>query len=117
VKWEVAGRGGQERALEAVMREIRLAGIPCYLAVLKDLGPANSAPLSFPIAGWTLSLDLPRSATGVFATLDRCDRLVLEAGGRVYLTKDARLRPEVVDAMYPRLDEWRSERDAADPTC
>ena len=38
-----------------------------------------------------------------------------ERGGRVYLTKDARMRPGVVEAMYPRLAEWRAVRDAADP--
>ncbi len=89
--------------------------MPCYLAVLKDFGPANGAPLSFPIAGWTLALDLPRAASGVFAALDSCDELVAAAGGRVYLTKDARLRPDVVSAMYPRLEEWRAVRDRADP--
>ena len=89
--------------------------MPCYLAVLKDLGPANGSPLSFPLEGWTLTLDLPRAAPGLGPLLDGFDRLVAEAGGRVYLTKDARLRPEALQAMYPRLDEWRSIRDLADP--
>ena len=47
--------------------------------------------------------------------LECFDRVVSEAGGRVYLSKDARLRPETVRAMYPRLDEWRAVRDRADP--
>ncbi len=47
--------------------------------------------------------------------LDRCDELVAEAGGRVYLAKDARTRPEVVHAMYPRLAEWRAVRAERDP--
>ncbi|HEY3240260.1 MAG TPA: D-arabinono-1,4-lactone oxidase, partial [Acidimicrobiia bacterium] len=41
--------------------------------------------------------------------------LVAEAGGRVYLAKDARLRPELVPVMYPRLDEWREICERADP--
>ena len=82
--------------------------------MLKDFGAANGAPLSFPIAGWTLALDLPRAAPGLEPALDRCDELVAEAGGRVYLTKDARLRPERA-AMYPRLDEWRAVRDTRRP--
>jgi decaprenylphospho-beta-D-ribofuranose 2-oxidase len=46
----------------------------------------------------------------------RCvDRVVAEAGGRVYLSKDVRLAPDTVRAMYPRLDEWRAARDRADP--
>lgn len=110
----VVPRGG-ESVLWAVIEHLRRTRIPCYLAVLKDFGPANAAPLSFPIAGWTLALDLPRSATGLYAALDHCDELVAGAGGRVYLTKDARLRPTTVSAMYPRLAEWRAVREQADP--
>jgi decaprenylphospho-beta-D-ribofuranose 2-oxidase len=106
---------GREDALMAVVEHVRRSRIPCFLAVLKDLGAANPAPLSFPIAGWTLTMDLPGAAPGLRPGLDRCDELVAEASGRVYLTKDARMRPEAVRAMYPRLEEWRSVRDAADP--
>ncbi len=106
---------GGEPVLWAVIEHLRRTRVPCYLAVLKDFGPANAAPLSFPIAGWTLALDLPRSAAGVHAALDHCDELVAGAGGRVYLTKDARLRPSTVSSMYPRLAEWRAVRERADP--
>jgi decaprenylphospho-beta-D-ribofuranose 2-oxidase len=110
----VVPREGED-VLRAVIEHLRRAQVPCYLAVLKDFGPANGAPLSFPIAGWTLALDLPRAAGGLRVALDHCDELVAAAGGRVYLTKDARLRPSVVSAMYPRLAEWRVVRDRADP--
>jgi decaprenylphospho-beta-D-ribofuranose 2-oxidase len=33
----------------------------------------------------------------------------------VYLSKDARMRPDALRAMYPRLEEWRAARDRADP--
>ena len=89
--------------------------MPCYLAVLKDFGPANGAPLSFPLAGWTLALDIPRAAPGLEPLLQGFDHAVAEAGGRVYLSKDARLRPDALRTMYPRLDEWRAVRDRVDP--
>ncbi len=101
--------------LSRVVELLRARRVPCYLAVLKDFGPAAAAPLSFPIEGWTLALDLPRAASGVEAALEACDELVCAAGGRVYLTKDARLRPEMLGAMYPRLEEWRAIRERADP--
>jgi decaprenylphospho-beta-D-ribofuranose 2-oxidase len=48
----------------------------------------------------------------LFADLDA---MVLEADGRLYLAKDARMTPETFATMYPRLDEWRTVRDAVDP--
>jgi decaprenylphospho-beta-D-ribofuranose 2-oxidase len=106
---------GAEGVLAAVIELLRWERTPCYLAVLKDFGPQNDAPLSFPMAGWTLALDIPRAAPAVRPLLERFDELVAEAGGRVYLSKDARLGPETVAAMYPRLDAWRSLRDSLDP--
>jgi decaprenylphospho-beta-D-ribofuranose 2-oxidase len=106
---------GAEGVLHTVIGALRRTRIPCYLAVLKDFGQANAAPLSFPLAGWTLALDLPRAAPAIVPTLDRCDELVAQAGGRVYLSKDSRLRPDAVRAMYPRLEEWQAVRDRADP--
>ncbi len=115
LQYQLVVPSGSEKVLEVAIERLRLAHVPCYLAVLKDFGPANGAPLSFPIRGWTLALDLPRAAPGLDPLLDALDELVAEAGGRVYLSKDARLRPEAVKAMYPRLEEWRRVRDQADP--
>ena len=44
------------------------------------------------------------------------DDVVLEAGGRHYLAKDAHATPAAIRRGYPRLDEWRTVRAAADPT-
>ncbi|GMU39928.1 MAG: oxidoreductase [Chloroflexota bacterium] len=107
---------GAERTLHEVARRIAAGPMPVALAVLKRLGDGDGAPIGFPMAGWTLALDLPAVRDpGLAALLDRCDDLVAEAGGRVYLAKDARMRAEVVPAMYPRLSEWRAVRDRLDP--
>jgi decaprenylphospho-beta-D-ribofuranose 2-oxidase len=71
--------------------------------------------MSFPLRGWTLALDLPRAVAGLGEALDACDEMVADAGGRVYLAKDARLAPEMLRAMYPRLAEWQGVRDELDP--
>jgi decaprenylphospho-beta-D-ribofuranose 2-oxidase len=115
LQYQLVVPSGAEHVLQKVIERLQQTRVPCYLAVLKDFGPANGAPLSFPLAGWTLALDLPRGADGLEALLDGFDELVAAAGGRVYLSKDARLRREALRAMYPRLDEWQAARAQADP--
>ena len=104
----------QVAGIAAVLAVLRAQRAPAFLAVLKRLGPPGQGALSFPIAGYTLALDLPASAALV-ALLDRLDHLVAEHGGRVYLAKDARVRPELLATMYPRLPQWQEVRATADP--
>jgi len=52
---------------------------------------------------------------GLGPLLDQLDELIEANGGRIYLAKDARMRPELVPMMYPRLDEWRAVRNELDP--
>ncbi len=115
VQYQLVVPRGQESALHDVVVALRRSPVPCYLAVLKDFGAANRSPLSFPLIGWTLTLDMPRSAPGLEPLLTRFDELVVGARGRVYLAKDWRLTADLVAAMYPRLREWQAVRDRADP--
>jgi decaprenylphospho-beta-D-ribofuranose 2-oxidase len=104
-------------AAESVRRSIELlheGGAVPSLAVLKRFGPGNPGHLSFPAPGWTLAVDVPVTR-GTAAVLRRLDELVLASGGRVYLAKDARMAPDAVRRMYPRLDEWRGVRERVDP--
>jgi decaprenylphospho-beta-D-ribofuranose 2-oxidase len=88
---------------------------PIFLAVLKRFGNQSSSPLSFPMPGFTLALDLPLGNKDLFTCLDKLDALVIAAGGRVYLAKDARLKPEAFRAMYPRYLEWSAVKRQWDP--
>ncbi len=115
VQYQFVVPKGREDVLPRVIGRLRGSTVPCYLAVLKDFGPAGDAPLSFPLAGWTLALDMPGDAPGLAAMLDTFDEWVVEAGGRVYLAKDGRVRADVLAAMYPRAGEWRAIRDRIDP--
>jgi len=102
------------QVLRSAVEQFSHDRVPSFLAVLKRLGPQPGL-LSFPLAGWTLALDIPRATPGLAGLLDRLDEQVAEAGGRVYLTKDARLRPDVLAAMYPALKRWRAIQAQPDP--
>jgi decaprenylphospho-beta-D-ribofuranose 2-oxidase len=110
----VVGRG-REEALRGIVRRISARRCPSFLAVLKRFGEADPGWLSFPVAGWTLALDIPAGLPGLGVFLDELDEEVARAGGRVYLAKDSRLRPELLAAMYPRLDDFRALRAELDP--
>ncbi len=106
---------GQEGALEHCFELMRARRLPVYLAVFKRFGAAFGGPLSFPLEGWTLAVDLPAGAPGLRAALDELDEVVAGCGGRVYLTKDVRLRRDVMNAMYPQLDRFHAQRARVDP--
>jgi decaprenylphospho-beta-D-ribofuranose 2-oxidase len=106
---------GQEEALRRIVQRISERRCPSFLAVLKRFGDGDPGWLSFPMPGWTLALDIPANLPGLSAFLDELDEEVAGADGRVYLAKDARLRPELLGEMYPRLEEFRALRAELDP--
>lgn len=115
VQYQFVVGHGREDALRRIVRRISERRCPSFLAVLKRFGESDPGWLSFPVPGWTLALDVPASLPGLGAFLDALDEEVAAAGGRVYLAKDSRLRPELLAAMYPRLDDFRALRAELDP--
>ena len=107
---------GEERTLGTVLERMNRAGATSFLTVLKRFGPGNPAPLSFPMPGWTLALDIPAATAGLGPLLHELDATVIGAGGRFYLAKDARMSPTALRSGYPRLAEWQQVRDKVDPT-
>ncbi|OQO90833.1 decaprenylphosphoryl-beta-D-ribose oxidase [Saccharomonospora piscinae] len=105
---------GREDELKALCRRIATSEHYSFLNVLKRMGEANPAPLSWPSPGWMLSVDFPVKR-GLDTFCDELDAAVLAAGGRLYTAKDSRTSPETFHRMYPRLDEWRKVRDSVDP--
>ncbi len=106
---------GEESTVRDAIERLSASGSASFLAVLKRFGPGRGM-LSFPIEGWTLALDIPARRDQLGALLDDLDRRVADAGGRVYLAKDARLDPGVLAAMYPELERADEIRSVLDPS-
>lgn len=96
-----------------MLERIAARGGSSFLAVLKKLG-TGSGLLSFPLPGHTLALDFPITKD-LFAFLDELDRLVIAAGGRLYLAKDARQSRATFEASYSELARFRDIRRSIDP--
>ena len=106
---------GAEDAVRRSFELVSQARAASFVTVLKRFGAGNEGLLSFPMPGWTLALDVPARTRGLAGVLDSLDRLVVEAGGRVYLAKDSRVPADVLAEMYPRLAEFRKLRAEFDP--
>jgi decaprenylphospho-beta-D-ribofuranose 2-oxidase len=98
VQYQLVVPFGAEDALRDVVTQLSDRRMASFVTVLKRFGPANPSPLSFPLEGWTLTFDLPVGPAALGPLLDGFDETIAAAGGRVYLAKDARLRPEVLEA-------------------
>jgi hypothetical protein len=97
--------------LAALLEATSTAGHGSFLAVLKRFGSQESA-FSFPMAGYTLALDFPVSAKAL-ALMDKLDRITLEHGGRFYLAKDSRMKPETLKSADARTGAFIEMRRAA----
>jgi len=106
---------GTEAAVRRSFEMVSGHQAPSFVTVLKRFGPADPGLLSFPAPGWTLALDFPARTPGLGPLLDDLDRLVVENGGRVYLAKDSRVHAATLEAMYPRLADFRALRARLDP--
>ena len=70
------------------------------LCVLKLHNKKNENYLSFPKFGYSLAMDFPyTNQTNFF--LNEIDKILLDYGGRVYLTKDSRLNKSFFQKFYP----------------
>lgn len=88
----------RKQGLGEILNRISEKGMGSFLAVLKKFGRHDST-ISFPIEGYTLALDFP-IRQGLFEFLNELDEIVLRYGGRIYLTKDARMKAEVFWKSY-----------------
>ncbi len=103
-------------AIRPMLQTIAASKCLPFLNVLKKMGPTThgGATLSFPQEGFTLAIDFPVTKH-LPALAQTLDRMVLDAGGRVYLGKDALLDAATFRQMYPRYADWLSVKARYDP--
>ncbi|HTI09454.1 MAG TPA: FAD-binding oxidoreductase [Puia sp.] len=102
-----------KEGLVEILHRINDKGLGSFLAVFKLFGKQESL-IGFPMEGYTLALDFP-VRPGLFEFLDELDTLVLRFGGRIYLSKDARMKPDILQAGYKDLPRFQSILRKYDP--
>lgn len=115
IQYQVIVPFDSTQVLEDIVGEFSRSRVGSFLAVLKRMGPGNEAPMSFPMPGWTLTVDVAAGTNGLNVLLRRLDERVLECGGRHYLAKDAHITADSVERSYHRFSEWKRVRDEMDP--
>jgi decaprenylphospho-beta-D-ribofuranose 2-oxidase len=93
-----------KQGLVEILRKISDKGLGSFLAVLKVFGKQDDL-ISFPKEGYTLALDFP-VRKGLFEFLDELDKVVLDYGGRLYLSKDARMKSEIFWRGYSNANRF-----------
>ena len=100
-----------EPAIEALLAAIARSGSGSFLAVLKRCGNIVSpGKMSFPMAGTSLALDFPNHPR-LDRLFDKLDRIVSDAGGRLYPAKDAHMHGDDFRRAYPNWHEVEALRD------
>ncbi len=102
-----------KEGLTDILTRINNHGTGSFLAVLKLFGEQDDL-ISFPMKGYTLALDFP-IRPGLFEFLDELDHVVAQYGGRIYLSKDARMKKEIFWKTYPRAGEFQETIRKYDP--
>jgi FAD/FMN-containing dehydrogenase len=99
--------------VSALLDRASASGEGSFLSVLKVFGNRPSPGLlSFPMHGATLALDFPNRGRATLDLLEALDRIVRDAGGRLYPAKDGRMSADDFQQGFPR---WRELARCADP--
>jgi FAD/FMN-containing dehydrogenase len=79
-----------------------------FLAVFKKFGNVPSPGiLSFPEPGYTLALDFANAGTKTEKLFSSLDRIIEEAGGRLYPAKDSKMSANQFMSYYPKFEQFK----------
>jgi FAD/FMN-containing dehydrogenase len=96
-------------AIKLILNKISKTRMGSFLAVLKLYGKSNSNYLSFPMEGYSLAIDF-KISKNLFPFLDELDKIVVKYSGRIYLSKDSRMKTDVFEKGYPELKKFKKIR-------
>lgn len=95
-------RNGIRKILELLVRR----RVGSFVSGLKRMR-ADENLLPFGMEGYTFGIDFGFNYAGIKDVMNELDRIVMDHGGRVCLSKDSRLTPETFRQMYPEFGRWR----------
>jgi len=100
-------------SVKRILSRIAHSGNASFLAVIKIFSNIPSPGImSFPRAGITLSLDFPNHGEKTLHFLNNLDKVVYDAGGALYPSKDARMSPNMFKSSFPN---WQQFTNYIDP--
>ncbi len=99
--------------LKKILSTISSSGEGSFLAVLKLFG-VQEGIVSFPEEGYTLALDFPITPK-TLALFPVLDEMVTEFGGKIYLSKDVRMKKETFAKGYVQADRFKQIKKKYDP--
>ena len=98
-----------------ILKFVQLNKSISYVTVLKKFGRTNLGYLSFPEEGWALSFDFPNNGKKTLVFLNELDKIVFKFGGKIYLTKDARMGSKFFKKSYKEYENWLKIKKEMDP--
>tara|TARA_Y100001968_G_scaffold76889_1_gene68298 strand:- start:4010 stop:5398 length:1389 start_codon:yes stop_codon:yes gene_type:complete len=104
-----------ESMIKNILKRLKDIKALTFLPVLKRLGKGNLGYLSFPMDGWTLSIDLRRNNKKIDNLLAEFDMEIASIGGRIYLAKDSRQSAIIFHKTYKLIDIWQKQKNILDP--
>jgi decaprenylphospho-beta-D-ribofuranose 2-oxidase len=110
----VLPRAAGAPAVRAFMELLTRLGGASPICVIKDCGPEGRGLLSFPLEGTSIAVDMGITARTQHI-VNELNAMVIDAGGRIYLTKDQFTRADDFRRMEPRLDRFLAVRSTWDP--
>ena len=102
----------EKNALREIFSRIARSGMSSFLAVLKKFGNVPSpGMMSFPEPGYTLALDFANLGQKTDKLFQILDRIVDDAGGKLYPAKDSKMLPHQFKNYYPQFEEFKPWMD------